>query len=174
MGASTVEIAQLAGVSEGSIFRRFTTKESLFRAAIQPPAVPSWVRELDSLAGRGDMRDNLAQIAHGMIRFMQQRMPLVMLGWSCKTSSDGAVPDEEEPAIVRDSRRLAEFLQREVERGRLRPCKVEMVARLLLGPCINLVQDSVLSNQPLGAEEISRFADDLIGTLWEGIQPPTV
>ncbi len=169
--ASTVEIARLAGVSEGSIFRRFTTKEALFRAAIKPPAVPSWVRELDILSGKGDMRGNLRQIAHEIIRFAQQRMPLVMLGWSHKPSADNSVPDEDEPAFVRDSRRFAEFLQQEVDRGRLRPCKVEMVARLLLGPCINVVLDSVLRKEPLGAEEIDRFADDLIETLWEGIAP---
>ena len=171
IGASTVEIARLAGVSEGSIFRRFATKEALFRAAIKPPAVPSWVRELNFLSGKGDMRDNLRQIAHEIIRFMQQRMPLVMLGWSHKPSSDTSVADEDEPAVVRDSRRFAQFLQHEVDRGRLRPCNVQMVARLLLGPCINVVQDSVLREQPLGAEEIDRFADDLIETLWEGIAP---
>ena len=179
IGASTVEIARLAGVSEGSIFRRFATKEALFRAAIKPPAVPSWVRELNFLSGKGDMRDNLRQIAHEIIRVMQQRMPLVMLGWSYKPSSDKpssdtSVPDEDEPAFVRDSRRLAEFLQQEVERGRLRPCNVQMVARLLLGPCINVVQDSVLRKQPLGAEEIDRFVDDLMETLWAGIAPPAV
>lgn len=174
IGASTVEIAQLAGVSEGSIFRRFTTKEALFRAAVKTPAIPSWVQKLDILAGNGDMRDNLMQLAREIIGFAQQRMPLVMLGWSHKPSSDTPVPEEEESAIVRDSRRLAAFLQQEVDSGRLRPCKVEMVARLLLGTCLNVVLDSVLRKQPLTAEEIDRFVDDLIETIWHGIAPPTV
>ena len=171
IGASTVEIARRAGVSEGSIFRRFPTKEALFRAAIKAPDVPSWVRELDVLAGQGDMRDNLVRIAREVLRFAQQRMPLVMLGWSHKPSG-GSAPDEEESAVERDSRRLAEFLQREVDRGRLRPCKVGILARLLLGPCLSLVMDSVLRHRPLGADEIARFADELIDMLWEGVAPP--
>src|SRR3981081_3736397 len=37
LGASTKEIARRAGVSEGVIFQRFTTKEDLFFAAMIPP-----------------------------------------------------------------------------------------------------------------------------------------
>ena len=172
MSASTVEIARLAGVSEGSIFRRFTTKDALFRAAIKPPAVPSWVRELDVLSGQGDMRDNLVRIVREITHFAQERIPFAMLGWSQKPSSDSVPPGEGESPVVRDSRRLARFLQQEVERGRLRPCQVEMVARLLLGPCLNLVLDSVVNKQPLTAEEIDRFTADLVETLWQGIAPP--
>lgn len=170
MAGSTVEIARLAGVSEGSVFRRFPTKEALFRAAIKAPDVPSWVQELDALAGHGDMRDNLRQIARSILRFAQQRLPLVMLGWSHKPGASEATP-EEEPPVVRDSRRLAAFLQHEVDRGRLRPCDVDMVARLLLGPCLNVVLDSVVYKQPLDAAGIDRFADSLIETLWEGVAP---
>ena len=170
ISASTVEIARLAGVSEGSIFRRFPTKDALFRAAIKPPAVPSWVRELDLLAGQGEMRDNLTRIVGEIIRFAQERIPFAMLGWSHKPASDSASP--EEAPIVRDSRRLAGFLQQEVARGRLRPCQVDMVARLLLGTCLNLVLDSVVNKQPLTAEAIDRFTADLIETLWQGIAPP--
>lgn len=171
MNASTVEIARLAGVAEGTIFRRFATKEALFWAAIKPPAVPSWVRELDLLSGQGDMRDNLILIVREIIHFAQERIPFAMLGWSHKPSAPVA-PEEEAP-IVRDSRRLVRFLQQEVERGRLRPCRVEMVARLLLGSCLNLVLDSAVNKQPLTPEEIDRFIADLIETLWQGIAPPT-
>lgn len=171
MNASTVEIAHLAGVSEGSIFRRFATKEALFHAAIQPPAVPAWVQELERLSGQGEIRDNLKRIVRAILVFAQERIPYAMLSWSQKRS-DSRPPDAEEPPIVRDSRRLARFLQQEVDQGRLRPCSVEMVAHLLLGPCLMLVLDSVVHQQPLSAEELDRFTEDLIETLWQGIAPP--
>ena len=111
------------------------------------------------------MRDNLTRIVRKIIHFARERIPFAMLGSSHKASSDSGSPDEEESPIVRDSRRLARFLQQEVERGRLRPCQVEMVARLLLGPCLNLVLDSVVNKQPLTDEEVDRFTSDMIETL---------
>lgn len=171
--ASTVEIAQRAGVAEGTLFRRFRTKEGLFRAALRAPAVPSWVRELDTLSGQGEMRDNLIRIVREIIHFAQERIPFVLLRWSHKpSSSDSPPPEEEESPIVRDGRRLARFLQEEVDRGRLHPCQVEMVARLLIGPCLNLVLDRGVNKQPLTTEEIDRFTTDLVETLWQGIAPP--
>lgn len=173
--ASTVEIAQRAGVAEGTLFRRFVNKEGLFRAALKPPVVPSWVRELDVLSGQGDMRGNLMRIVREIIRFAQERIPFVMLRWSHKPSASDPVPEDEgSPAVARDSRRLAQFLQQEVDRGRLRPCQVEMVARLLIGPCLNLVLDSVVNKQPLTEDEIDHFTADLVETLWQGIAPPEV
>jgi AcrR family transcriptional regulator len=171
--ASTVEIAQRAGVAEGTLFRRFATKERLFQAALRAPVVPSWVRELDNISGHGDMRDNLTRIVREIIRFAQERIPFVLLRWSHKpASSDAVFPEEGESPVARDSRRLAQFLQEEVDRGRLRPCQVEMVARLLVGTCLNLVMDSVVNKQPVTSEEIDRFTADLVETLWQGVAPP--
>lgn len=172
--ASTVEIARRAGVAEGTLFRRFLTKERLFRAAIKAPEVPSWVRQLDHLSGQGDMRDNLMQLVRHIIHFAQKRIPYVMLGWSHKPSDSSPPPEQEESPLVRDTRRLVLFLQHEVDLGRLGPCRVEMVARLLLGPCLNLVLDSVVNKQPLTPEDIDRFTTDLVETLWQGIAPPAV
>ncbi|MCA1481148.1 helix-turn-helix transcriptional regulator [Bradyrhizobium sp. NBAIM08] len=87
-----MEIAQRAGVAEGTLFRRFATKEGLFRAALKAPAVPSWVRELDGLSGQGDMRANLTRLVREVIRFAQERIPFVMLRWSHKPSSPDPVP----------------------------------------------------------------------------------
>lgn len=170
IGASTVEIARLAGISEGSIFRRFPTKDALFRAAIKAPDMPSWVRELHRLAGVGDMRSNLEEIVCEILRFARGRMPLVMLGWShpAPARPDGA---HGEPPIARDGRRLAEFLRDEIGRGRLRECPVEMVARLLLAPSVSLVMDSVERKEPLDEAVIQRFAHELVATLWHGLAP---
>jgi len=54
--ARTSKVAQLAGVSEGTIFKRFETKERLFLAALQIPYPAPWHALLERLAGTGDVR----------------------------------------------------------------------------------------------------------------------
>lgn len=168
-GASTVEIAEVAGVSEGSIFRRFPTKEALFRAAVRAPENPSWILLLGELSGKDDVVRNLAQIAREIIRFAQIRLPIAMLGWSNPTSAESAL--NEETPLQRDTRRLADFIKEEVELGRIRPCEPAMVAQLLLSPCLNHVLDSVTRKKPIEDGEAQSFADQLAQTLWNGLAP---
>ena len=78
--ASTVAIARRAGVSEGSIFNRFPTKDELFRTAMdeaQPPALA-----LDSYVGQGDLRKNLIRITVESIHYLNNFLPKLMLRWS--------------------------------------------------------------------------------------------
>ena len=58
---TTAEIARRAGVSEGSIFRRFPTKDDLFTAAMMFPGEPPFVATLEALVGQGDLRENLVE-----------------------------------------------------------------------------------------------------------------
>ncbi|MBC7526971.1 MAG: helix-turn-helix transcriptional regulator [Chthonomonadaceae bacterium] len=82
INATTRDIARQAGVGEGSLFRRFPTKEALFTAAILTPPPPAWVRELETLVGQGDLRANLIHVTRGIIQFAQEGLPLVMVEWA--------------------------------------------------------------------------------------------
>ena len=68
-GAQTAKIARRAQVSEGSIFKRFPTKEALFFAALRIERPPAWYAELDRRAGTGDCRENLLAIFHSILLF---------------------------------------------------------------------------------------------------------
>jgi AcrR family transcriptional regulator len=178
LSATTREIARQAGVSEGSLFNRFPTKEALFAAAVKIPPVPAWVQEMNRLLGQGDLRGNLIQIAQGMIRLLQEWLPLVLLTWGSKSeqaSEDaGEEPPadaEEEPPAIRDRRRLTDYLTQEMTLGRLRPCNTEAVARMLFGACVNFVMDRLTQKRPLPQEDIDNFVHSLIDALWEGIAP---
>src|SRR5205814_2139772 len=94
VNATTKEIAREAGIAEGSIFRRFPTKDALFEAAVLAPTVSAWARELDSLAGRGDLQENLLHIARGMTRFVHEKMPLIRVAWANAKQSGSEGPGE--------------------------------------------------------------------------------
>lgn len=174
INATTKEIARQAGVAEGSIFRRFSTKEALFAAAVMNPGPPNWVKELDHLLGRGEPRENLIHIALGMMHFLQEMLPLVMVSWSNPSGqSTGQLPDDShaEPPGIRDRRLLTHYLQKEMDMGRLRVCNAEAVARMLFGVCLNFVMDRLTLRQAISPEEINTFVEDVVVAIWEGICP---
>ncbi|MEH2446615.1 MAG: helix-turn-helix domain-containing protein [Nostoc sp.] len=72
-------MAQQAGISEASIFKRFSTKEELFFAAMGITEKPLWVNELESLCDKGDLKENLINICLYIIEFYHKVLPRIMM-----------------------------------------------------------------------------------------------
>jgi AcrR family transcriptional regulator len=170
VNATTKAIALEAGIAEGSIFRRFPTKEALFSAAMIISRPPAWVQGLDDLVGKGDPRENLTHIAQEMVRFLLQVIPLLMMGWSIKGSQPTKDLSTESPK-VRDRRLLAQYFQKEIDAGRLRSCNVEVVARMLFGACFDFVMEHSKTKQNLSRKEIVAFSTGVVDALWQGLAP---
>ena len=75
--ATTREIAERAGVSEGLLFQRYRTKADLFFAALAPPAADP-VAILRSGARRKDARHSLEEAALRMLAYFREVMPLLL------------------------------------------------------------------------------------------------
>ncbi|MEH2251471.1 TetR/AcrR family transcriptional regulator [Nostoc sp.] len=184
-GASTLEIAQQAGISEASIFKRFSTKEELFFAAMGIPEKPLWVNELESLCGKGNLKENLINICFQIMEFYREVLPQVMM----LRSRGNAMPElaGKEPRPMLDVKVLTAFLEREINQDRLRPCDAKTVAHILVGSVINYVFLEQMSSQvsmptaelAIGTylnsgdptTEVSVFVLSLVDTVWQGITP---
>ncbi|MEH1966718.1 TetR/AcrR family transcriptional regulator [Nostoc sp.] len=180
-GASTLEIAQQAGISEASIFKRFSTKEELFLAAMGIPEKPLWVSELESLCGKGNLKENLIKVCLQIMEFYHEVLPLIMM----LRSRGNALPElgGKEPRPIGDVKVLTAFLEREINQDRLRPSDPQTVAHILLGSLMNHVFLEQISSQvsvsttelPLNsgdrATEVSSFVQSLVDIVWQGIAP---
>ena len=76
--ASTRAIARAAGVAEGTIYRHFPDKASLFFAAVLESNGPvvAWFATLPGLAGRGTAEGNLTDAAVRLATLRGQILPL--------------------------------------------------------------------------------------------------
>ena len=173
INASTIDIAKKAGVSEGSIFKRFPTKESLFLAATKAPPIPKWALELPSLVGVGDPRENLVHIAIEMLQFMLRVFPLVMLTWGGRFSQPSSASIEEESPVIRDYRLLENYLQQEMDAGRIRQGDQQATAKLFFATAVNYIVESSLFQTSPTSDDVEQFARDFIDVVWDGISPNT-
>jgi AcrR family transcriptional regulator len=170
--ASTLEIARRAGVSEGSIFKRFGTKERLFDEALQVPPVPGWIQELESLAGTGDLKENLIAISLKILAFFREIVPRVVVARGSRPCHPEAHVDGSEPPPVRDRRAIARFLRQEMELGRVRPCDPDLVARMLLGSLFSYVFETVVHPHIEVRQAPDEFVRGVVQVVWEGISTP--
>jgi AcrR family transcriptional regulator len=172
--ATTAEVAERAGVSEGTIFNRFRSKDELFRAAMlsRGDRIP-WVESLDGRIGQGQVRDHMLELGLQIIEFFRALMPLMMMSWSKR--GPGALPhilSEPNPPPVMAMRKLMGYFEAEARAGRIRGTSPAVLARTYVGGLQNFVFFELLLRgrepSPLGAEE---FVQGHVGVIWAGIAP---
>jgi AcrR family transcriptional regulator len=169
---TTAEVAERAGVSEGTVFNRFKTKLELFHAAMRPQLEePGWLRTLGSRVGKGDLRQNLVELGGEIIAFFRTVLPFMMMSWS----NPSGVPAHflgPNPPPIRGLKLLTGYFEAEMRARRLRRHDPEVVARTFVGALQNYVFFEILlkANEELPlAEEV--FLRGLVNLLWNGAAP---
>ena len=144
-GASTLAIAERAGISEASIFKRFSTKENLFFKSMGLPGVPPWLPFLEETAGQGDLQDNLKTLGLRILEFFKENLPKIIM----LMSKGVLVPDEimsgESSPPMRNLRALTQFFATEMSVGRIRQQNPRMVAIFFMSGLKNYVMLSRMS-----------------------------
>ncbi len=164
--ATTAEVALRAGVSEGTIFNRFDTKDELFHAAMELElAEPSWLIDLCSNVNRGDLVENLVALGLHGIDYFHVAIPMKVLQWSNRTAEfKGAGP------LPRMVKKLASYFEAEMRHGRMRRHDPEIVARTFLG---GIVTYSYMESVEAGHDELpmprEMFVRGLVNVLRCGV-----
>lgn len=170
--ATTAEVAQAAGISEGSIFKRYKSKAELFEAALASlvELEPPFIAGLGAKAGAGDIRGNLVQLGLDLFAYFSRVVPAYMLAWSnpgpegLPTCLSGPCP-----MPIRLLAAIQQYFQAEIELGRLAPRSAEVLARLYVGAIHNYVVFQHFFSQKALPER--DFLEGLVLVLSEGMLP---
>lgn len=172
-GASTTtaEIAERAGVSEGTLFHRFGTKQKLYRAALESLR-PAWAETIQSRVGRGDVYDELEALAMDVLAFMDELMPLLSL--SAAMSEEQRARSEGIEGKKRGERRVAAYFEAEIKLGRLAPIDPEVLAFTFLGAIHSYAFNRFMQPDPRALAMPERaFVRALVQLLRGGTVPST-
>ncbi len=168
-GVSTAEIARELGISEGSIYKRFPTKQRLFLAAMGLPDC-DFAREWPDLAGEGDTRAHLTAMGRRLIAHFRILIPrrVMLHKQPCLNPIEALSSTEEAPPIVLLGA-VTEFLRREITRGVVRGGDPEVVARMFIGALHTHVFFEVIGIQHDAALADEDFVKAVVSNLMDGI-----
>lgn len=172
---TTATIAARAGVSEGTLFKRFHSKEDLFIAAIGLSGYGSWRNMLVSSVGEGEVRGNLESAALSILRESDAwaRNMLAVFSRGIDPTHNPMLSSLADSA-QKDMESLVTYLRRETERGRVRPHDVEVTAMTVLGALSAYIHRCTLppeTAQPGSPVEAGHFVSSLVDLLWPGLKP---
>lgn len=172
INASTASIAKCAGVSEGLIFKRFSTKEALFREAMGLPDLR--IRdELQTLLDVDDVEAGLEAVVLRLVQLFREFLPRMMMLWAnCASPEQSPIQimmkakeTGGQPLPLLLLRTLSAVLEEHQRAGRLRDLDPEIIARVMLGSSHNFAFFEITGihvRQPLAATSFARGVVDLI------------
>jgi len=172
--ATTQEVAEKDGISEGLIFHGFKTKEGLFRAAMNLPeeVLPDLllhaVEKLDGL----ELRDALMRLASAVLEIGKVGIPLMMMSWSNPNVCNDMPYDKNKARFREVMKRLAAYFESQMESGKLRHVDPEIIARTFLGSLHHYCMTRILAGNEAGTIiPEGMFVRGLVDLVLDGIVP---
>jgi AcrR family transcriptional regulator len=144
--ATTLEVAERAGVSEGVLFHRFKSKEGLFSAAMDfdreaaPRRVLKAIEELEGL----EPGEAIARLATTLVEVGRVALPIMMMSWSNPQPCAVNLFDKKRSKLREILKGLGGYFEQQMQRGKLRQMDSEVLARALLGAVHHFVLTRIL------------------------------
>jgi len=147
--ATTLEVAERAGVSEGVLFHRFKSKEALFGAAMDfdreetPRRVLKAIEELHQQEDL-EPREAIIGLASTLIEVGRVALPIMMMSWSNPQPLAAPLFEKKRTKFREILKALGRYFELQMQRGKLRQMDTEVLARTLLGSVHHFVLTRML------------------------------
>lgn len=171
--ATTAEIARRASISEGTLFKRYASKEDLFEAAVGLHDYAHWRDALLGRLGQGEVRRNLEAAFMDFLKEAAAIVPNLMTVLSRGHSPEhNRLLERLGNPVRRDGQVIAQYLRAELALGRVRPLDADVAALSIMGALTTYVHQEHMM-VPSGHEpvEAGRFVRGLLDLLWPGLAP---
>lgn len=172
--ANLNRIAQAAGISKGTIYLYFDSKEALFLAAIEDHVTSVMGEsEADLAAVEGTTRDLLTKLLRNMYaRFVSgEAQALFRILLTEGDRMPDVIRDYHAMTVQRGSGLLRKILVRGVERGEVRPGPVQETPQVIIAPAIYFAVHNMMFKHvpPL---DFDKYFETHIDVLFQGVLVP--
>ncbi|MFZ6724046.1 TetR/AcrR family transcriptional regulator [Undibacterium sp. MH2W] len=136
------DVAKAAGVSKGTLYLYFSSKEDLFKAVVRESIIPL-IGEAEGMIG--EFEGTSEELFRTMMTTWWQNMGMTKLSGLPKLmmAEAGNFPElarfYQEEVVNRGERLVATMLERGVQRGEIRSFDLEVDARLLIAPMMMMM-----------------------------------
>lgn len=168
------EVARRAGVSKGTLYLYFESKEALFKAVVTTLVVPELERAEHTIeTARGNARDLLAQLLRGWWQSVGESrlcgLPKLIIAEAGNFPELARFYSDE--VISRARRVIAAVIEQGIRQGEFKACDSELTARLVLAPLIFAAiwkQSLAPWDQP--GLDMERYLDQHVDLILHGLQ----
>jgi AcrR family transcriptional regulator len=139
-GTKLEDVAAAAGISKGTIYLYFPTKEDLFRAVVRQAVLPNVeAAEADLASHTGSSADLLRMLTQRFLLLLDSDLTAIPKLVLAESGNFPAIAQFYADTVLRRAFRMVEaILTRGIERGEFRPVDVHATLPLFAGPFLLL------------------------------------
>ena len=170
MGATTREIASLAGVSELTLFRKFGKKEHLFEEMLKSFTFLPRMRDLIEEISDMPVDDGLTIIGTRFLQTLRERRQLVQIMFSEMPHYPEKVRRIYQMMIYNQAKTLENYLELRIARGEVKNTDMEFASFAFLRVLVmTFGYESIIRGQVLDDDRIEYTVNELVTIFLNGI-----
>jgi AcrR family transcriptional regulator len=172
LGATTREIAALAGVSELTLFRKFGKKEKLFEEMLESYTFLPRLKDLIEEIHEMPVKEGLNTIGTRFLRTLQERRPLAQIMLSEMSHYPQKVRRIYQQMIDNLAKTLKSYLEIRKDRGEVRPNDMDFASYAYLRVLfMTFAYESIIKEQRMSDERIEHTVREAVTIFLNGIAP---